>query len=125
MALYENLRLFILRLVACLPSASHPTPICSTVNIIDLEGVSLSLIWSIRAHLQASTALASTCYPEFISRIFVVNAPFFFPRVWDLVKVSLGMQHAHIAQATHHRGSSTRGRGTNCSFLGRTQDLIC
>lgn len=67
-ALYENLRLFTMRLASCLPSASHPTPISSTSNIIDLDGVSLSLIWSVRSHLQASASLASTIYPEFIVR---------------------------------------------------------
>ncbi|EJD53812.1 CRAL/TRIO domain-containing protein [Auricularia subglabra TFB-10046 SS5] len=85
-SLYENLRLFTMRLCSCLPSASSPTPISSTSNIIDLDGVSLSLIWTLRSHLQASAGMASTNYPEFITRVFVVNAPYFFPKVWDWVK---------------------------------------
>ncbi|KAH7105694.1 CRAL/TRIO domain-containing protein [Auriculariales sp. MPI-PUGE-AT-0066] len=104
-ALYENLRLFTMRLCSCAKSEGFPTPIGSTTvrscfiancrglmfhlllqNIIDLEGVSLGLIWSLRSHFQASAGLASTAYPEFLSRVFVVNAPGFFPTAWSYVK---------------------------------------
>lgn len=55
-------------------------------TIIDLEGVSLTSLWSLKSHLQQSISLTSNNYPETINTICVVNSPSFFPTIWSWVK---------------------------------------
>jgi hypothetical protein len=62
-------------------------PITATTSIIDLGGVSLGLMWSLRRHLQHASELATAHYPETLHTIAVVNAPAFFPVVWSWIKV--------------------------------------
>lgn len=64
-----------------------PPPITSSTSIVDLGGVSLSLMWSLRRHLQQASELATAHYPETIHQIAVVNAPTFFPTIWSWIKV--------------------------------------
>ena len=64
-----------------------PPPITASTSIIDLGGVSLSLMWSLRRHLQQASELATAHYPETIHQIAVVNAPAFFPTIWSWIKV--------------------------------------
>lgn len=71
-------------------------PLCSELRpeagvdcvttIIDLEGVSLTSLWSLKSHLQQSISLTSNNYPETINTICVVNSPSFFPTIWSWVK---------------------------------------
>ena len=69
--------------------SSQPSlpPITATTSIIDLGGVSLGLMWSLRRHLQQASELATAHYPETLHTIAVVNAPAFFPVVWSWIKV--------------------------------------
>lgn len=70
-----------------LPHATAPTPISSVTTIIDLEGVSFGLMWSLRAHLQQASVLATANYPETLCATIVVGAPSFFSTIWGWVKV--------------------------------------
>ena len=56
-----------------------------SVNIIDLSNVGLRKFWNLRGLLQTASSMATAHYPETVSRIFVVGAPYFFPTVWSLV----------------------------------------
>ncbi|KAH9960087.1 CRAL-TRIO domain-containing protein, partial [Russula dissimulans] len=67
------------------PSQASP-PITTITSIVDLGGVSLGLMWSLRRHLQQASELATAYYPETIRRIAIVNAPAFFPTVWSWIK---------------------------------------
>ena len=78
---------FVLRLCSHLPHRTAPTPISSVTTIIDFDQVSLSLLWSLRSHLQEASTLATANYPETLSTIAVVNSPSFFPTIWSWVKV--------------------------------------
>ena len=120
-ALYESLRLFTMRACSCVKSEGFPTPIGSTTNIIDLEGTSLGLIWSLRSHFQASAGLASTAYPEFLSRVFVVNAPGFFSTAWSYVKVSWRRADTFISHCSSRdcRATLMKARGGKFSFSAR------
>ncbi|KAG8914734.1 hypothetical protein FRC01_003938, partial [Tulasnella sp. 417] len=51
-------------LCSMLPSLSYPTPVDGTTTIVDLEGVSFSLMWSLRTHLQQASVLANANFPE-------------------------------------------------------------
>ncbi|KAI0917472.1 hypothetical protein AcW1_007336 [Taiwanofungus camphoratus] len=85
-ALYETMTRFVLRLCSHLPHAHAPTPVSAVTTIIDLEHVSLGTMWSLHAHLQEASALATANYPETLSTIAVVNSPAFFPVVWGWIK---------------------------------------
>ncbi|KAI1793227.1 CRAL/TRIO domain-containing protein [Ganoderma leucocontextum] len=85
-ALHEFMTRFVLRLCSHLPRHVEPTPISSVTTIIDLADVSLSLLWSLRSHLQEASTLATANYPETLSTIVVVNTPSFFPTVWGWIK---------------------------------------
>lgn len=71
-------------------------PLCSDLTedksvdcvttIIDLEGISITSLWTLKSHLQQSISLTSGNYPETINTICVVNAPSFFPTIWGWVK---------------------------------------
>jgi CRAL/TRIO domain len=64
-----------------------PPPITASTSIIDLGGVSLGSMWSLRRHLQQGSELATAHYPETIHQIAIVNAPTFFPTIWSWIKV--------------------------------------
>jgi CRAL/TRIO domain len=87
-ALYEAMTQFVMPLCAYLP---HPTPtsISSVTTIIDLSGVSLSSMWTLRNHLQEASRLATANYPETLNTIAVVHSPPFFPTIWGWIKVIL------------------------------------
>jgi hypothetical protein len=44
-------------------------------------------MWSLRRHLQQASELATAHYPETIHTIAIVNAPAFFPTIWNWIKV--------------------------------------
>jgi hypothetical protein len=83
--LTELLQQFVFQLCTKIPSASSPTPINCVTTIIDLSGISLGTIWTLRSHLQQSMTLNSAHYPETLSTIAIVNAPSFFPTIWSTV----------------------------------------
>jgi hypothetical protein len=86
-ALYESMRHFHLPLCTFLP---HPnqTPITCSVTIIDLADVSIGSMWTLRSHLSEASKLATANYPETLSTIAIINAPSFFPTIWNWIKVA-------------------------------------
>ncbi|KAG8951702.1 hypothetical protein FRC04_005723 [Tulasnella sp. 424] len=86
-ALHELLIRGTAPLCSMLPSMSYPTPVDGTTTIVDLEGVSFSLMWSLRTHLQQASVLANANYPETMGMTWIVNAPAFFSTVWGWLKV--------------------------------------
>ena len=87
-ALTEFMTLFHLPLCTYLPRPMDHIPISSTTSIVDLESVSLGLLWQLRSHFQEASQLSTDNYPETISRLAVVNAPSFFHIIWNWLKVS-------------------------------------
>jgi len=67
-------------------NSSDAFPITSVFSIIDLGGVSLATMWSLRHHLQQASEIATAHYPETLHKIAVVNAPSFFGTVWGWIK---------------------------------------
>ncbi|KIJ60271.1 hypothetical protein HYDPIDRAFT_32394 [Hydnomerulius pinastri MD-312] len=84
-ALYEVMTRFVLPLCDHLPHEPL-TPVSSVTTIIDLEGVSLSGMWSLRSHLQQASTMATANYPETLNTIAIVNSPSFFPTIWNWIK---------------------------------------
>ena len=60
-----------------LPRPTSPTPVSSTMKIIDLEHVS-----RLRIHLQEASRLSTANYPETLQAIAIVNLPS-FPTIWN------------------------------------------
>ncbi|KAI0246368.1 CRAL-TRIO domain-containing protein [Lactifluus subvellereus] len=90
-ALWEFMSRFIFPFFPDAPTPSPlspppPPPITATMSIIDLGGVSLGTMWSLRHHLQQASELATAHYPETVHTIAVVNAPAFFPIIWSWIK---------------------------------------
>jgi hypothetical protein len=85
--LYEIMWRLTMRLASVLPHPGYPeTPISSTTSIIDLDGVSLNMLWNFRSHLQVAATLATANYPETLHTIVVVNSPSYFPTAWSWIK---------------------------------------
>ncbi|KAF9479930.1 CRAL/TRIO domain-containing protein [Pholiota conissans] len=85
-ALYEFMTRFTFPLCSHIPHAAAPTPISSTMTIIDLEKVSFGSMWRLRHHLQEASRLSTANYPETLHAIAVVNSPSFFPTIWNWIK---------------------------------------
>ncbi|TDL23192.1 CRAL/TRIO domain-containing protein [Rickenella mellea] len=85
-ALYESMIRFVFPLCTYLPHAIAPTPIACSTTIIDFEGATIRQMWSLRNHLQEASVLATANYPETLGSIAVVNAPSFFPTIWNWIK---------------------------------------
>jgi hypothetical protein len=85
-ALYEALVNIVLPLCTRLPHSTE-TPVSQVTTIVDLDGVSIGTMWSLRKHLQVSSVLATANYPETLSATIAINAPPFFPTVWGWIKV--------------------------------------
>ncbi|KIL71393.1 hypothetical protein M378DRAFT_154938 [Amanita muscaria Koide BX008] len=56
-------------------SSIVPNTISSTTTIIDLQDVSIAAFWRLRGHLQESSQLATSNYPEILHSIVIVNSP--------------------------------------------------
>ena len=78
---------FVFPLCTELPRSDAPTPVSCVTTIIDLQDVSLGAMWTLRNHLQQASTLATANYPETLSNIAVVGAPYFFPTIWGWIKV--------------------------------------
>lgn len=80
---------FVSSLCTYLPHEIEPTPITQVTTIIDLSGVSMRQMWTLRSHLQEASELANANFPETLGTTIVVNAPSFFSTVWGWIKVCL------------------------------------
>lgn len=98
-SLTEYLVRFVLPL--CSDMTEDKSVDCVT-TIIDLEGISISSMWTLKSHIQQSISLTTGNYPETINTICVVNAPSFFPRIWMWVK---GMFDEGTKNKVHLTGS--------------------
>ncbi|KAJ5995070.1 hypothetical protein N7481_002047 [Penicillium waksmanii] len=85
-ALYENLLNFVMPLCSALPRPNPETPIVTSTNIVDVNGVGLKQFWNLKSHMQDASVLATAHYPETLDRIFIIGAPAFFPTVWGWIK---------------------------------------
>lgn len=71
-ALYQSLLRFVLPLCTDLQDRPHPeVPITNSNNIVDIHGVGLKQFWNLKSHMQESSVLATSHYPETLDRIFV------------------------------------------------------
>lgn len=115
--LYEVMIRFVSPLCTYLPHAIAPVPISAVTTIIDLSGVSLRQMWSLRSHLQEASVLANANYPETLGTVIVVNAPPFFSTVWSWIK---GWFDENTRQKIHVLGNITSA-GSNENSEGNKE----
>lgn len=61
-------------------------PVSKAVYLADTTTLTLRQTWNIRGWVQSITGLLATCYPEVVDKIYVLNAPSYFSRIWALIK---------------------------------------
>ena len=60
---------------------------CECLLIMDLVGLSSSKITKRVLHIiQAQSKIDSTCFPETVNRVIIINAPSFFSMTWRMMK---------------------------------------
>ncbi|KAI0855736.1 CRAL/TRIO domain protein [Xylaria cubensis] len=77
---------YLTRFVMPLCSAMAVQPVSKAVYLIDITYASLKQGWNLRGYAQSFTGLLATCYPEVVDKIYVVNAPPYFSKIWAFIK---------------------------------------
>ncbi|KAJ2991237.1 hypothetical protein NUW58_g343 [Xylaria curta] len=83
----DYLTRFVLPLCSTMVDRPNPhLPVSNAVYLVDITYLSLRQTWNIRGYAQSITGLLATCYPEVVDKIYVLNAPSYFSKVWALIK---------------------------------------
>ncbi|KAI0112508.1 CRAL/TRIO domain protein [Nemania sp. FL0031] len=83
----DYLTRFVLPLCSTMTDRPNPeTPVSNAVYLVDITHVSLRQAWNIRGYAHSITGLLATCYPEVVSKIYLLNAPPSFSRIWAFIK---------------------------------------
>ena len=80
----EYERLINVRLPAC--SAQKGVHLEQSVTILDLKNVSLVQFTQVYRFIQQISTIAQNYYPEMLGKMFIINAPFLFSSVWNMIK---------------------------------------
>jgi len=72
------------RLPASAAAAGHPVE--TSCTILDLHNVSLSNFYQVKDYVNQATNITQNRYPECMGKFYIINAPFMFSTVWNLVK---------------------------------------
>ncbi|PYI01418.1 CRAL/TRIO domain-containing protein [Aspergillus sclerotiicarbonarius CBS 121057] len=84
---FDTVTRFVLPLCSALRDRPDPeTPITKAVYILDASSLGIKQSWDLRDVIRDISSLLTTCYPETIDKIFVGNAPFYFPKIWAFLK---------------------------------------
>ena len=72
------------RLPACsIHIGEHVETSCT---ILDLKGVGLLQFWKVQKYVGDAAEIGQLRYPECMGKFFIINAPFGFSTVWNIVK---------------------------------------
>ncbi|RAK95858.1 SEC14 family lipid-binding protein [Aspergillus ibericus CBS 121593] len=84
---FDTITRFVLPLCSARTDRPDPaTPVTKAVYIVDATSLGIKQAWDVRDVVRDISALLTTCYPETIDKIFVGNAPFYFPKIWAFLK---------------------------------------
>ncbi|KAL2268343.1 hypothetical protein VTJ83DRAFT_3189 [Remersonia thermophila] len=72
------------RLPACSRKAGVLLETCCT--IMDMSGVGLSKASQVYSYVKSVSALSQNYYPERLGRLYIINAPWGFGAVWNMIK---------------------------------------
>ncbi|RKU46288.1 hypothetical protein DL546_007392 [Coniochaeta pulveracea] len=78
---------FVLPLCSAMSDRPNPSePVTSAVFLVDIASFSFKQAWNVRGYAQDISRLLATCYPETVDRVYVLNAPSAFSKIWGLLK---------------------------------------
>ena len=72
------------RLPACSRKAGKLLETCCT--IMDLKGVGITKVSSVYGYVKQASAISQDHYPERLGKLYLINAPWGFGGVWNVVK---------------------------------------
>jgi hypothetical protein len=72
------------RLPACSRKAGNLLETCCT--IMDLKGVGITKVSSVYSYVKQASAISQNYYPERLGRLYLINAPWGFSGVFNIVK---------------------------------------
>ncbi len=72
------------RLPACSRKTGHLLETCC--SIMDLKGVGITKVPSVYSYVKQASVISQNYYPERLGRMYLINAPWGFSGVWNIVK---------------------------------------
>ncbi|KAK4705926.1 hypothetical protein P7C70_g273, partial [Phenoliferia sp. Uapishka_3] len=72
------------RLPVCSEIAGHL--IETSCTIMDLKGVGITQFWKVKNFVQDAASISQNNYPESMGKFYIINAPWAFSGVWNLIK---------------------------------------
>ncbi|KAH7098042.1 CRAL-TRIO domain-containing protein [Auriculariales sp. MPI-PUGE-AT-0066] len=81
---YEYEKFLHERLPACSAAVGHPVE--TSCSILDLKGVGLGQFFQVKAYVGKVANIGQNYYPETMGKFYIINAPFLFSTVWNVVK---------------------------------------
>ena len=92
------------RLPACSRKAGQLLE--TTCTIMDLKGVGLGKVSSVYAYVKDASAISQNYYPERLGKLYLVNAPWGFSSVFNVVKGFLDpvtVNKIHVLGTNYHK----------------------
>ena len=81
---YEYEKFLSERLPACAKAVGHPVETCC--SILDLNGASLLDFWRVKDYINEASEIYQNHYPECMGKLFIINAPWGFASIFNLIK---------------------------------------
>lgn len=72
------------RLPACSKAIGHPVE--TSCTILDLAGVGVKQFWDVKNYVSEASKIGQDRYPETMGRFYMINAPWGFSTVWNIIK---------------------------------------
>ncbi|OAG08460.1 CRAL/TRIO domain-containing protein [Paraphaeosphaeria sporulosa] len=86
LAVHDFLTRFVLPLADVVKGETAEGPVINCLYLVDASSLGLKQAWGVKKYAQETSALLAGSYPEVLSRVFVMNAPAFFPAAWKWIK---------------------------------------
>jgi hypothetical protein len=81
---YEYEKFLEERVPACSAQVGHPVE--TTCTILDLKNVSLTAYYKVSDYIREASAIGQDRYPECMGKFYIINAPWGFSTIWNVIK---------------------------------------
>lgn len=93
------------RFPAC--SLVKSAPVETSCTILDLQGVGLAQFYRVKDYVSKASSIGQDRYPETMGQFYIINAPWGFSTVWNLIKgwldeVTVAKIHIHGSDYKQH-----------------------
>ncbi|KAJ4290190.1 hypothetical protein N0V90_010405 [Kalmusia sp. IMI 367209] len=86
LAVHDFLTRFVLPLADKIKGDTADGPVINCLYLVDASSLGFKQAWGVKKYAQETSRILATSYPEVLSRVFVMNAPAFFPAAWKWIK---------------------------------------